>query len=162
MATLQVLQQIKLQLGKCGFLSINSNDKSNIILERGVIKNMSEFVYLGSTITDKGNVSNDLKSEIKQKEKKLNKFFAFITQNRDAPLEVKEKVLESCIISTVLYNCESWGNANLESLEKKYRQALKYMLGVRKSTCNEFPYVELGKPTLFLLGGETGKHTIDP
>lgn len=113
-----------------------------------MIKNKNEFVYLGSTITDDGNASSDLKSEIKQKEKKFNKFFAFITQNRNAPLEVKEKVLESCIISTVLYNCESWGNANLENLEKKYRQALKYMLGVSRYTCNEFPYVELGKPTL--------------
>merc|ERR1712141_25470 len=33
-------------------------------------------------------------------------------------------------------------------LEKKYRKALKYMLGVGKSTINEFPYIELGRPTI--------------
>ena len=108
----------------------------------------SEFVYLGSTITDSGNVTNDLKAEIRQKEKKFNHFFAFLTQNRNAPLEVKEKVLQSCVLSTIIYNCESRGNANLDNLEAKYRQALKYMLGVRNSTCNELPYIELGKPTL--------------
>ena len=71
-----------------------------------------------------------------------------MTQNRNAPLNVKEKVLESCILSTVIYNSETWGDANLDDLEKKYRQALKYTLGVRKSVCNEFPYIELDKPTL--------------
>ena len=40
------------------------------------------------------------------------------------------------------------GDANLKELETKYKEALKRMLGVRKSTCNEFLYVELGKPTL--------------
>ena len=139
---------IKLQLSKCCFLAINSNDKGSIKLDGGIIKNKSEFVYLGSTITDSGNVTNDLKAEIRQKEKKFNKFFAFLTQNRNAPLEVKEKVLQSCVLSTIIYNCESWGNANLDNLEAKYRQALKYMLGVRNSTCNEFPYIELGKQTL--------------
>ena len=82
------------------------------------------------------------------KEKKLNKFFAFVTQNQNAPLEVKEKVLEACLVTTILNNCESWGNANLRSLELKYRKALKHLLGVRKTTCNEFPYVELAQPTL--------------
>ena len=139
---------IKLQLSKCCFLAINSEDKSDIILERGTICHKSEFVYLGSTITDSGNVSNDVKSETKKKEKKLNKFFAFITQNRNAPLEVKEKVLDACVVSTILNNCETWGNANLKNLELKYRKALKYLLGIRKSTCNEFPYIELGKPSI--------------
>ena len=139
---------IKLQLSKCCFLAINSEEKADIILERGTIVNKSEFVYLGSTITDNGNVSNDVMSEIKQKGKKLNKFFAFITQNRNAPLEVKEKVLDACVFSAILNNCETWGNANLKNVELKYRKALKYMLGIRKSTCNEFPYIELGKPTI--------------
>ena len=133
------------------FLAINSNDKSSITVEGGIIKNKCEFLYPGSTITDSSNITNDVKAEIRQKEKKLNNCFAFLTQNRNAPLEVKEKVLESCILSTVIYNCESWRNANLNNLEIKYRQALKYMLGVRKSTCNDLPYIELGRPTKFLL-----------
>ena len=115
---------IKLQLSKCCFLAINSDAKDDIILENGIIKNAEEFVYLGSTITDAGNVTKDVKAEIMKKEKKLNQFFAFLTQNRNAPLEFKEKVLEACIVSAVITNCESWGDANLDILEKKYRRAL--------------------------------------
>ena len=54
------------------------------------------------------------------------------------------KVLESCVCSTILYNCESWGNANLTQLEDKYTAIIKYMLGVSKKMCNEFAYIELG------------------
>ena len=75
---------IKLQLSKCYFLTINSDDKSSVPLERGTIKNKKEFVYLGSTITDHDNIQNDLKSEISKKEKKLNNSFSFLTQNRNA------------------------------------------------------------------------------
>ena len=51
-------------------------------------------------------------------------------------------------MSAILHNCESWGDANVEIMEEKYRQALKLMLNVRKSSCNELPYLELGRPTL--------------
>ena len=139
---------IKLQLSKCGFIAINSDETESILLEGGEIKSKDEFVYLGSIITSAGNIQKDLRSEIMKKEKKFSKFFAFLTQNYNAPLEVKEKVLDACIVSVITYNCESWGDVNINSLEKKYRQALKYMLGVRKTVCNEFPYVELGRPTL--------------
>ena len=139
---------IKLQLSKCCFLAINSKDTADITIEGEVIENKSEFVYLGSIITASGDVTKDIRAEIKKKEKKLNQFFAFLSQNRNAPLSVKEKVLESCVVSTILYNCETWGDANLNELEKKYRKAIKYMLGLRKSACNEFSYIELGYPTL--------------
>ena len=56
-------------------------------------------------------------------------------------------MLEACVSSAVLYNCETWGNADMRSLET-YHKALKYMLGVRTQVCNEFPYIELAKPTL--------------
>ena len=142
---------IKLQLKKCCFLVINSknkSDKADIVIGDEVILNKKEFVYLGSIITESGNVTTDVKREIMKKENKLNQFIAFLTQNKNAPLAVKEKALDSCILSTILYNCETWGNANLSHLEKKYRKCLKYLLGVKRSTVNEFPYVELGRPTL--------------
>ena len=112
------------------------------------IQYKEEFIYLGSTISDKGNIAYDIKAEINKQERRMNKFFAFLNQHHDAPIFIKEKFLESCIFSSVIYNCESWGNANLENLEKKYRKALRFMLGIRKSVCNEFPYIELGYPTL--------------
>ena len=99
---------IKLQLSKCAFLGINVEDKMSFTLENGTINCVSEFVYLGSIITNRGSIPDDIKMEIKRTTKSLHKFFAFIGQNYNAPLYIKEKVLESCVTSALLYNCESW------------------------------------------------------
>ena len=105
-------------------------------------------MYLGSLLSSAGSVNNDVKLEIQKREKHFNKFYSFLRENYNAPLFVKEQVLDACVSSAILYNCETWGNADVKQLEMMYRKALKYMLGVRATNCNEFPYVELGKSTL--------------
>ena len=139
---------IRLQPKKCCFLAINSSETANIKLENGEIRCANKAVYLGSILTETGNVNMDVAAEIKQREKQFSRFHAFLRENYNAPLSVKENVLEACVTSAVLNNCEAWGNANLSVLEALYRKALKHMLGVRKTVCNEFPYIELDKPTL--------------
>ena len=139
---------IRLQPKKCCFLTINSSETESIVLTNGEIKWANQAVYLGSIITGNGDVNADVVAEIKQREKQFSRFQAFLRENYNAPLSVKEKVLEACVSSAVLNNCEAWGNANLSALETLYRKALKYMLGVRKTVCNEFPYIELERPTL--------------
>jgi hypothetical protein len=139
---------IRLQPKKCCFLVINSTENENISLEQGEIKCANEAVYLGSIITGTGDVNADVAAETKQREKQFSRFQAFLRENYNAPLCVKEKVLDACVTAAVLHNCETWGNANLSSLEALYRKSIKYMLGIRKTVCNEFPYIELERPTL--------------
>ena len=64
--------------------------------------------------------------------------------NRNAPLDIKLKVLESCLVASTLHNAETWADSKIERLEVVYRRMLKSVLGVRMSTCSEFLYVELG------------------
>ena len=139
---------IRLQPLKCSFLTVNTNKIECILLDNGVINHTNEALYLGSTISSKGNVNSDVALEIQHRQKHFNKFYAFLKENYNAPLPVKEKVLDACVSSAVLYNCETWGDANVKQLELLYRKALKYMLGVRTQVCNAFPYIELAKPTL--------------
>ena len=139
---------IRLQPKKCSFLAINSSETDSIVLENGVIACANKAVYLGSILTAAGNVNSDVAAEIKEREKQFSRFQAFLRENYNAPLSVKEKVLDACVTSAVLHNCETWGNANISTLETLYRKALKYMLGVRKTVCNEFPFIELARPTL--------------
>ena len=139
---------IRLQPLKCSFITFNGGEKKDIILKNGMIKHVNEVVYLGSIITADSGVTKNVISEIRKREKYFNKFYSFLRENFNAPFSVKETVLEACVSSAVLYNCETWGNADVRNLEILYRKALKYMLGIRKTVCNEFIYVELGKPTL--------------
>ena len=45
---------------------------------------------------------------LRDKRKHYFKFVSFLNKNRDCPFFIKKKVLDSALISTILYNCESW------------------------------------------------------
>ena len=139
---------ITLEPSKCKFLCINSNQHEDIILQSGQIESKTEAIYLGSTITNQGNINNDIKNEINKKQKAFNKYYGFLRTHYNAPIAIKLRVLQACVYSTVTFNCETWGNATLTKLEKQYCNILKSMLGVNKIVCNEIVYVELGLPTL--------------
>ena len=51
-------------------------------------------------------------------------------------------------MSGLLYGCESWLNEDSKPVCKLYNWALKQMLGVRHSTCNDMCYVESGYSSL--------------
>ena len=72
------------------------------------------------------------------------KFFAFLRSNLNAPIDIKIKVLHACIMSSLLYNAETWANSKLNRLEVVHRRMLKSILGVGMVTCSEFLYIVLG------------------
>lgn len=51
---------------------------------------------------------------------------------------------DACLLSAMLYGCESWLNGDMEPVCKLYNWALKQMLGVRLTTCNDVVYIESG------------------
>ena len=72
------------------------------------------------------------------------KFTNYCAANYLAPLSIKLKVLNSCLLSTILYGCECWGDVIPNGLEVVYRMAIKTALSVRNNTCNEIIYIESG------------------
>ena len=76
------------------------------------------------------------------------KFVSFINKNNDIPFIVKKKLFNAALMSTILYGCESWINGDLKPIVKLYNWGIKQLLGVRKSTCNDLCYLEVGMPTL--------------
>ena len=76
---------------------------------------------------------------MKKRFKNVVKFFNYVRTNRIAPISVKLKVLNTCVL-TLLHNCETFGPSIPEGLEELYHKMLRAALGVR-SNC----------PTLLLL-----------
>ena len=145
---------ISLQISKCSFLCINSkepNDKQPITIGNETINITREEVYLGSTITDSLNLKEDIAAESKRRNANIIKYYAFLRKNKYAPTYIKLKVLDACVLSSLIYNAETWANTTIKELEVKYRKILKTILGVKWSTCNEMVYLELGKVPLQIL-----------
>ena len=52
------------------------------------------------------------------------------------------------MMSTMLYGCESWLEANVKRIVNLYNWCVKQLLGVRLSTCSDVCYVKLGLPPI--------------
>ncbi len=76
------------------------------------------------------------------------KFVSFLHKNNHLPFIIKKRVFDACLISAVLYGCESWLNGDLKPVSKIYNWSLKHLLGVRMNSCNDICYIESGYNSL--------------
>ena len=119
-------------------------DKIPFVLSNFVVKECSEYVYLGTVFTADGRTDSSLKAHLEAKNKELNKLLIFFATNYDAPFTVKKKVLEAAFMSCILYGCEAWLNVPLKMVETMYMKAVKALLGVRITTPNDLCLIEAG------------------
>ena len=59
-------------------------------------------------------------------------------------LSVKLKVLKSCVISSILYNCETFGDYAPKDLDSTYTKMLKCCFNARSSISNDILFIESG------------------
>ena len=113
--------------------------------EHQVIEIVKTFKYLGIVFTTGGSFSkaqNTLAGQAQKAIFKLNKYlykFTFVAPKHK--LELFDK-----LISPILnYSCEVWGFCQANAIERVYMQFCKKLLGVKKTTQNDFVYGELGR-----------------
>ena len=142
---------IKLQLAKCAILCVNSDDADDhlpITVDGVVLENKKEEVYLGSVITNSYKLVDDVEADVKKRQVNVIKYYAFLRSNSNAPVQVKAKVLHSCIVTSILHNAETWADAKVERLEVMYRRMIKSIVKVRITTCSEVLHIELDVPSI--------------
>lgn len=138
-------------LDKTKIMIINkTDDDSNHIFQIGndIIKTCTNYCYLGCYFTDDGKINSSIALQADNRAKDVNKFSIFLGKNSDFPFHIKLKVFDACILSSILYGCESWLCEDLASVNTIYMRAIKLLLGVRASTPNNTCLIELGYPTL--------------
>ena len=137
---------LKLNLKKSSYLIINGGEndfKEDLVLNYGTLSYQPSVVYLGAVVSDTGNISYDIEKFIGIKRPNVTiKYNSFVRKNHMAPLNIKLKVLDVCASSSLVYACETWGTANVSSLEVAYRFGLKRALSVRENTKTEIVYME--------------------
>ena len=120
------------------------DDKQVIELDVGDICHSPDVFILGSPLTESGLLKNDLKMHMDIRFKNCIKFFNFVRNNKFAPIAIKLKVLTACVTSTLLYNCETFGNMLPPGIEKLYFKLIKSASNVRPGTPNLLVLIESG------------------
>ena len=141
-----ILNSIKLEPSKSHFIVINGedNDTQPLVTDHGSISNSNHISLLGSHLSASGLISDDLKLHYDSRFKAAIKYYNFLRANRNAPLFIRLKVLKSCVLSNILYNCETFGRDIPKDLEKCYLSLIKSCLGIRRNTPSHLVLIESG------------------
>ena len=98
-------------------------DKQPILVDRIAIKHTDTYMYLGSPFTSDGSLSSIVKVHIQEKMAHFHKFIAFLDKNFELPFIIKKRIFDACLLSTILYGCESWLNGDVKPVSKLYNKA---------------------------------------
>ena len=105
---------------------------------------VDEFNYLGILFFYNGKFSRTQKRAAEQGRKAL--FSVLKTCNKNYfNIETMLSVFDTYVNSILSYGSEVWGFHRGQDIEKIHIQFCKRLLGVRKGTCNDFIYSELGR-----------------
>ena len=140
--------KLNLNLKKSGYLVITKIrllQRKNILINNGLLKYKEVLKYLGIFISDSGSVKLDSEIYIKEVRNEIyTKYTNYCAAYYLAPLSIKLKTLNTCIVPILLHGCECWGDVIPSGLEVAYRMAIKTALSIRTNTCNEIVYIESG------------------
>ena len=141
---------MKVNMSKTKFFAINAGmiEREPFRVGDLTVSWCDRYVYLGSVFTSDGLVSSAIAAHAQAKMCHILKFISFVNKNNDVSFFVKKKLFNAALMSTILYGCESWINGDLKPIVKLYNWGIKQLLGVRKSTCNDLCYLEVGMPSL--------------
>ncbi|MCG8033307.1 MAG: reverse transcriptase family protein, partial [Candidatus Thiodiazotropha taylori] len=110
-----------------------------------VLEIVNKFRYLGVTFTIGGSFAetqNTLSGQAQKAIFKMNKYvykFTFLSPRH------KLELFDKLIMPILNYGSEVWGFIQANSIERVHLQFCKRLLGVKKTTQNDFVYGELGR-----------------
>ena len=144
------LNDLKINWSKCKFICVNGSihDKQDIFLYDNFICCVPELTYLGALISEHICIEKTISSQLKLKCKDIDKFNVFLSENIEMPLNLKQRILFTCVLPAVLYASESWLTDNLKYVEKLYKQLVVRLLGINMSIPFDIVLSECGFPVI--------------
>ena len=137
---------MEINVKKTSFFVINRrpDDCKPLVFGELKIPYKSTYCYLGSFFTDDGKISSVLKLHVKSRVSDINKFVIFCAVNTSIPFYIKRRIFQSCLLSSLLYGCETWLTDDIREVEAIYIRMVKTLLSVRASTPSINCLIELG------------------
>ena len=138
-------------------LQLNASKTKILVFSRGKIRNkprisygeqvlevVNSYTYLGITFNYNGSFSLAIKRLYDISSRAM---FEILKKGRSLFLNIDTqlKLFDSVVVPILLYGCEIWGYSNLNLIEKLHLKFCKLILKLRKSTCSNMVYGELGR-----------------
>ena len=116
---------LKINRNKTKFTCMSDKDAKDIKINEditiGAINANEGYNWLGMWLTPTLDTRRLIEFNIHKKMGNIAKFYAWLELNADTPINLKIKVLYSCLFASIIYSCEAWGSVN------SYAEQLKLM-----------------------------------
>lgn len=138
---------------KTKFMVINGSrtERQPITIDNHTVSHTEQYTYLGTIFSADGKFRTMMESHVSRVSCNVLKFYSFLKTNRSMPFHIKRKVMDACLLSSLLYGCESWLSVSfgrLNSMYTWYMSVIKAILDVRSTTMKDACLLEMGQPTL--------------
>ena len=109
-------------------------DSLPVQLDEGPVEIVKSFTYLGSNITDDGEVSEEVKCRIIKAARAFGCLRKAIFQNRHISVDTKRKVYRAAVLSVLLYGAETWTikTDSLKRLSVFHNRCIRTIMGVTR------------------------------
>ena len=109
-----------------------ADDRAPITVGDYQIECVTEFLYLGSVIASPGRMQPDIDRRIAQASRAFRTLRRPVFSNRDLRVEIKRKVYQACVLSTLLYGSECWTplRKDLKRLDSFHHRCIHTILGI--------------------------------
>jgi hypothetical protein len=142
-------------------LTVNTSKTKVVVFSKGKIKRcpsfflfgdehvevVDDYIYLGTTMNYNGRFNKAIHKQVVQAKRAM---FSLLTKARrlDLPVDIQCELFEKMIVPILLYGSEVWGFSNIHETEVLYRNFLKNLLKLNRSTPSCIVYGEFGKSPL--------------
>ena len=119
-------------------------DRAPLPFGNTFLKCVDYITLLGSHLTSIASLVEEACLHMKKRFISVIKYYNFLRSNRSAPLKVKTKVLQSCVMSGLLHKCEAFGSQLPKDIETTYMKLLRSCFNVRSNVPNYILLIESG------------------
>lgn len=115
--------------------SSSSSTPSKCIVKGHPLKAVNHFQYLGSFISDNGQIDKEISSRISKASFAVKKLKKSVWTQKDLTIHTKLAVYKAVVLTTLLYGCETWctKKTHIERLETFHTRNLRMLLGIMYS-----------------------------
>jgi len=112
-----------------------AEDNRPIQLENGAIAAVDNFTYLGSNITNDGEIVSEVGARLGKAARAFGCLRSAIFDNKSLSVEIKRGVYQAVVMSTLLYGSETWvvKSPGLKRLEGFHNRCVRITLGVSRA-----------------------------
>ncbi|MCG7875034.1 MAG: reverse transcriptase domain-containing protein [Candidatus Thiodiazotropha endolucinida] len=122
----------------------------NFTFDNAVIDIVSKFTYLGVVFTSGGSFTEMQNTLAGQARKALFTLEKYVYKFTSLTVDHMTDLFDKLIMPILNYCSEVWGFIHANTIERVHLQFCKKLLGVKKSTQNDFIFGELGRTSLLV------------